>query len=291
MYHIIKRINIKIIVKVKSSYLSQPQYGVNKAINNKDEMSKHDKDKIRKIGLLDIFGFENFENNSNSPDNRSSINSNENKQISQNYDNLNIPEINCKSINIQNDQKEISNFNSVNKLDNKNSEICASNLHNQNGNFQEKEILSDLNFKEEIFNTNTISGNSNNKEENEEKINLLQNEIKSLRKIIDEFRKKELLENDSMLKLEISNLKNLMKNKENENEILADENKNLKKHIEILQENVDSFLKEFDDKEIEEVESDNNKLVNNKENAISNNFIIEKHQISIGFDKRLCVLL
>ncbi len=37
---------------------------VNKAINNKEEMSKYDKDKIRKIGLLDIFGFENFDNNS-----------------------------------------------------------------------------------------------------------------------------------------------------------------------------------------------------------------------------------
>ena len=37
---------------------------VNKAIANKDESVKYDKNKIRKIGLLDIFGFENFENNS-----------------------------------------------------------------------------------------------------------------------------------------------------------------------------------------------------------------------------------
>lgn len=37
---------------------------VNKAIANKDECGKYDKSKIRKIGLLDIFGFENFENNS-----------------------------------------------------------------------------------------------------------------------------------------------------------------------------------------------------------------------------------
>ena len=37
---------------------------VNKAIANKDECGKYDKSKIKKIGLLDIFGFENFENNS-----------------------------------------------------------------------------------------------------------------------------------------------------------------------------------------------------------------------------------
>ncbi len=37
---------------------------INSAISNKEEATKMDKDKIRKIGLLDIFGFENFDYNS-----------------------------------------------------------------------------------------------------------------------------------------------------------------------------------------------------------------------------------
>ncbi len=39
-------------------------FKINKAISNKDESSKVKSSNIRKIGLLDIFGFENFENNS-----------------------------------------------------------------------------------------------------------------------------------------------------------------------------------------------------------------------------------
>jgi hypothetical protein len=70
----------------------------------------------------------------------------------------------------------------------------------------------------------------------------LDNEIANLRKIINEYKNKEIQENEPMLKLEIVNLINTVNAKSSENELLQNENKNLKNHVNMLQENINKYF-------------------------------------------------
>lgn len=168
-----------------------------------------------------------------------------------NDDNLSIPEVNCKSIELTNDNYNQEKKHSGNSL----------NINNQsNGNYPERENTNNANIhnyeannffsnlKENEINLNSkfdnLTENSHEDKSDGNKIALFEKEINSLRKIIDEYKKKELLENESMLHLEIINLKNIIKGKDRENQLLQTENNNLKSHIKILQDNIEVFFNE-----------------------------------------------
>lgn len=239
--------------------------------------------------------------------NKSFNNNSENNHASQGEDNLSIPEINCKSIELTNENYtekkqstnssnlnlnnqsngnyqetkdfnyETNNFfsNSIENPTNKfesvknnlikitnfdDEEINKQNDYNENdakeiNNFDEKEISNANNLCcDKYHKEEDISNNGNSISENH-RINILENEINNLRKIINEFKKKEIEENESMQKLEIINLKNIIKSKSSENQLLQSENKNLKSHIKMLQENISTF---FSDKKIS-LDSNSNK--------------------------------
>jgi len=111
--------------------------------------------------------------------------------------------------------------------------------------------------------SNTEHGLLSSSEKN--RIQILEDEINNLRKIIGECKRKEIEENESMLKLEIVSLNNTIKAKSCENDLLLIENKNLKTHVHMLQETIETYFAQNSNKNKFKTADDNNIEFSNNE--------------------------
>jgi hypothetical protein len=127
---------------------------------------------------------------------------------------------------------------------------------NENNYSQNQQTVCKINKK--IKKNQETPNVANNFKEQENEINVLKNEINYLRYIISGNKKKEIENNENILNLEITKLNNIIKLKNKENELFANENKNLKNHFILLQEKLAAFLQNNED---------NRSIINNdKEN-------------------------
>lgn len=199
---------------------------------------------------------------------------------------------NKKEANFRNLVNTKKNFNENETLNNKKTEILNLNQQEQIMSLIRKDSTSKEN--QELNNNEYDSKNNKNdkinyehkqklitefdhcsnyihKENDREKIKVLEKEIKHLRNIVFEYKSKEIENSESIRNLEITNLKNIIKLKNCENELLANENKSLKNHIRLLQGKLASFLN--DNKIIKDTHENThdiiNKVVENNENGVS----------------------
>lgn len=248
-----------------------------------------------------------------------SISNSENNHISQNEDNISFPEINCKSIELTNenlnDKKHSSTSSNLNNKSNgnypdtkdfnnesnnlKEEKLNSYSRYNENSrnNISVKNKFNEFSIKTEIYtekpneinydiHINEKEINIENKNNNDlnynhkDKIKFFEEEIWNLRNIINEYKIKEINQNECMLKLEIVNLKNTVKAKITENELLTNENKNLKNHLRILQENVEIFFSENKNKNKITIIKESSAMVNSINALELNEIKKEKHEFN-----------
>jgi len=269
-------------------------------------------------------------NINNNHENKSSNTNSDNNQVNSNEDNLSIPEIYCKSIELiesNNEKKHSTNSSNLNNQSNGNYQetkefndevgnMFLTNFKEENLNLnknikkvsnKDKSVKNIIEISDNLCNNESIFYNNETKkiendhsEENKEyekchsnidRINLLENEICNLRKIVNNYKKKEIELGESMLKLEISNLNNSLKSKHYENQLLTNENNNLKYHIKLLQENFQRF---FDKNSLDKDSVDyNNKVLSEdcakditKNEDFSKNLSIDKTDFLKEYCKR-----